>query len=182
MAFYPSPEDHLWAQERTEKLLSCLSERQREVVVARFGLEGDEMTVRQCAEELGISQVRVRQIEHRALCVMEKHLEFVDSGMTQAQWDLKDAREEFLKRHKRILTESWEYPIPKKHSKTVITDDHRRAVALALKRARAKTSDPMILGLKRVLFIGTLIGEMLDIPRAAGLRVWRDVVEEERSK
>ena len=48
-------------------LLSGLSERERDVLRARFGLEGDATNLRQIAENLGVSPERVRQIESRAL-------------------------------------------------------------------------------------------------------------------
>jgi RNA polymerase sigma factor (sigma-70 family) len=48
-------------------LLSGLSERERDVLRARFGLEGDAKNLRQIAETLGVSPERVRQLESRAL-------------------------------------------------------------------------------------------------------------------
>jgi RNA polymerase sigma factor (sigma-70 family) len=48
-------------------LLSGLSERERDVLRARFGLEGEAKNLRQIAENLGVSPERVRQIESRAL-------------------------------------------------------------------------------------------------------------------
>jgi RNA polymerase primary sigma factor len=49
-------------------LLSVLSERERTILRARFGLHGsEEQTRRQLAESLGISVERVRQVEQRAL-------------------------------------------------------------------------------------------------------------------
>lgn len=49
-------------------LLSGLSERERAILRARFGLEGDpERTRGEIAESLGLSAERVRQIEQRAL-------------------------------------------------------------------------------------------------------------------
>jgi RNA polymerase sigma factor (sigma-70 family) len=48
-------------------LLSGLSDRERDVLRARFGLEGDAKNLRQIAEMLGVSPERVRQLESRAL-------------------------------------------------------------------------------------------------------------------
>ncbi len=49
-------------------LLSGLSERERAILRARFGLEGvEEESRREVAESLGVSVERVRQLEQRAL-------------------------------------------------------------------------------------------------------------------
>jgi RNA polymerase primary sigma factor len=48
-------------------LLSGLSDRERDVLRARFGLEGEAKNLRQIAETLGVSPERVRQLESRAL-------------------------------------------------------------------------------------------------------------------
>jgi RNA polymerase sigma factor (sigma-70 family) len=48
-------------------LLSGLSDRERDVLRARFGLDGDAKNLRQIAETLGVSPERVRQLENRAL-------------------------------------------------------------------------------------------------------------------
>jgi RNA polymerase sigma factor (sigma-70 family) len=48
-------------------LLSGLSERERLILRARYGLDGPEQTLGQIAERLGLSAERVRQIEQRAL-------------------------------------------------------------------------------------------------------------------
>jgi RNA polymerase sigma factor (sigma-70 family) len=48
-------------------LLAQLDERERFVVSGRFGLDGEERTLREIAEDLGVSAERVRQIEERAL-------------------------------------------------------------------------------------------------------------------
>jgi RNA polymerase sporulation-specific sigma factor len=51
------------------KNLEILDEREKEVVVGRFGLElgGEERTQREIAKELGISRSYVSRIEKRAL-------------------------------------------------------------------------------------------------------------------
>jgi RNA polymerase primary sigma factor len=48
-------------------LLRLLTERERRVVRARYGLDGREQTLRELAGRLGISAERVRQIEQEAL-------------------------------------------------------------------------------------------------------------------
>jgi RNA polymerase sigma factor (sigma-70 family) len=50
-----------------EGWLGALSERERTIVCARFGLHGREHTLRELASTLGVSAERVRQIEERAL-------------------------------------------------------------------------------------------------------------------
>jgi RNA polymerase primary sigma factor len=48
-------------------LLSGLSDRERAILRARYGLEGEEQSLRQIAAGLGVSAERVRQLEQRAL-------------------------------------------------------------------------------------------------------------------
>jgi RNA polymerase sigma factor (sigma-70 family) len=48
-------------------LLSGLSERERSVLRARFGLDGEVQSLREIAGQLGVSGERVRQLESRAL-------------------------------------------------------------------------------------------------------------------
>jgi RNA polymerase sigma factor (sigma-70 family) len=48
-------------------LLSGLSDRERDVLRARFGLDGEAKNLKQIAETLGVSPERVRQLESRAL-------------------------------------------------------------------------------------------------------------------
>ncbi len=65
------PTDLLQAEEiqaHLEEWLGRLSEKQREVVVRRFGLQGyDNSTLEQVARELGVTRERVRQIQIDAL-------------------------------------------------------------------------------------------------------------------
>ncbi len=53
--------------EALHSLLSGLSERERSVLALRYGLDGDELSLRQVGERLGLSGERVRQLERRAL-------------------------------------------------------------------------------------------------------------------
>ena len=57
------------ALERQEMLalLAGLSDRDRAILRARYGLEGEEVSLRQVAARLGLSAERVRQLEQRAL-------------------------------------------------------------------------------------------------------------------
>ncbi len=59
---------HLRSLKKTRKDVS-LHDREKEVVIERFGLEhgGDERTQREIAKELGISRSYVSRIEKRAL-------------------------------------------------------------------------------------------------------------------
>ncbi len=53
--------------EELRSLLSGLSERERAILRARYGLDGAEQTLREIASRHGLSAERVRQIEQRAL-------------------------------------------------------------------------------------------------------------------
>jgi RNA polymerase sigma factor (sigma-70 family) len=55
------------ATDQLRDLLSGLSDRERDVLRARYGLDGPEESLRQIALRLGVSAERVRQIENRAL-------------------------------------------------------------------------------------------------------------------
>jgi RNA polymerase sigma factor (sigma-70 family) len=55
------------AASQLRDMLSGLSERERDVLRARFGLEGEARSLREIAEGLGVSPERVRQLESRAL-------------------------------------------------------------------------------------------------------------------
>jgi RNA polymerase sigma factor (sigma-70 family) len=53
--------------DQLRSLLGGLSDRERMVLRARYGLDGEEQTLRQIAATLGLSAERVRQVEQRAL-------------------------------------------------------------------------------------------------------------------
>jgi RNA polymerase primary sigma factor len=53
--------------EAVRTLLATLTERERQVLAWRFGLDGEELSLRQIARRLGVSAERVRQIEQRGL-------------------------------------------------------------------------------------------------------------------
>jgi RNA polymerase sigma factor (sigma-70 family) len=70
-------------QEAVQGMLGRLSDRERVVIVGRFGLEGaSEKTLHQLGLELGVSRERVRQIESQA---REKLRQFaLDQGLEMA--------------------------------------------------------------------------------------------------
>ncbi len=55
-------------QEEIRTLVGQLSDREQQVIVARYGLDGSNgLTLREIGEHIGLSRERVRQIERRAL-------------------------------------------------------------------------------------------------------------------
>jgi RNA polymerase primary sigma factor len=53
--------------EMLPELLDALGDREHRIVTERFGLDGPVRTLREVADELGVSAERVRQLEQRAL-------------------------------------------------------------------------------------------------------------------
>jgi len=62
--------------EELHALLAGLSDREREVLRARYGLDddGEELSLRSVGDRLGLSGERVRQIERRALSKLAAHV------------------------------------------------------------------------------------------------------------
>ena len=66
-------------QEAVKGMLGRLDERERKIIISRFGLGGaSEQTLEQLGRELGITKERVRQIESRA---QEKLRKIASEGM-----------------------------------------------------------------------------------------------------
>lgn len=60
--------------EDVRQLLSCLAERERDVIKLRFGLEtGEPLSLEQSGKILGFSRERIRQVEQRAMYKLRKH-------------------------------------------------------------------------------------------------------------
>lgn len=64
------------SEKLTEYLKSELSERERRIIILRYGLSGeDPLTQREVAKELGISRSYISRIEKRALSLLRKRFE-----------------------------------------------------------------------------------------------------------
>ncbi|WP_427159166.1 RNA polymerase sigma factor, RpoD/SigA family [Aliinostoc sp. HNIBRCY26] len=67
-------------QQNIQKLLSKLTNQQREILTLRFGLaDGNEISLAEIGQRMGISRERVRQIESQALCSLRRYKKQVHS-------------------------------------------------------------------------------------------------------
>ena len=78
-----SPElyaDQKFLQQNIQNLLLKLNPQQREILTLRFGLtDGNELSLVQIGQRLGISRERVRQVEQQALGVLRRHKDKIHS-------------------------------------------------------------------------------------------------------
>ncbi len=57
----------------TTKLLSCLSQKERDVIILRYGLKtGQKLTLEEVSNYFNVSRERIRQIENRAISKLKK--------------------------------------------------------------------------------------------------------------
>ena len=69
----PGESEQEWCQQAVRGMLGRLDDRDRQIIVSRFGLEGTrQKTLTQLGKELGITKERVRQLENRACDKLRK--------------------------------------------------------------------------------------------------------------
>ncbi|MEH2418748.1 RNA polymerase sigma factor, RpoD/SigA family [Nostoc sp.] len=78
-----SPElyaDQKFLQQNIQNLLLKLTPQQREILTLRFGLtDGNELSLVEIGQRLGISRERVRQVEQQALGILRRHKDKIHS-------------------------------------------------------------------------------------------------------
>ena len=72
-------------QQQVDRILSRLDERERQIIVSRFGLDHsrEPLTLKEVGSEMGVTKERIRQLESRALdkarmAAEEDHVEVPD--------------------------------------------------------------------------------------------------------
>jgi RNA polymerase primary sigma factor len=59
--------EHEWTRDELRRMLERLSERERQVMILRFGLlDEQDHTLEEVSKTLGVTRERVRQLEERA--------------------------------------------------------------------------------------------------------------------
>ena len=84
--FPPIPSEVAVANDMHQNLteaLACLNEREREVIVSRFGIGGgDSQTLEQVGAVLGVTRERIRQIQKNAIGKLHSALQLREQPVT----------------------------------------------------------------------------------------------------
>jgi len=82
--------DNIFRSERVKKLLSLLDERQREILIRRFGINsnGEVQTLEQIATDFDITRERVRQIEVMAIERIREEIKKSPNTLASDVWDV----------------------------------------------------------------------------------------------
>ena len=82
--------DNIFRSERVKKLLSLLYERQREILIRRFGINsnGEVQTLEQIATDFDITRERVRQIEVMAIERIREEIKKSPNTLASDVWDV----------------------------------------------------------------------------------------------